>query len=215
MLGPFAQGAGDPRRQRRRRSRSAPARAARGRSARSWRTWRRRGPRARDGRGDAQHLAHRPDRRTASPSLPRPGDAGRILDSRSRAPRRALDLAARAVPPAGDRQPHRPQQREPRRPRREGRFVFGFLDQFGNPLQTTLIVEYNIPASSAQDVDRPRQRVARPSEPAVPVGRSTTRPAGDHRQVHGAQRGAGTAERQRHRPDSHQRLLRAGRMGVP
>jgi hypothetical protein len=34
----------------------------------------------------------------------------------------------------------------------EGRFVFGILDQFGNPLQMTLIVEYNIPAASAQDV---------------------------------------------------------------
>jgi Concanavalin A-like lectin/glucanases superfamily len=34
----------------------------------------------------------------------------------------------------------------------EGRFVFGILDQFGNPLQMTLILEYNIPASSAQEV---------------------------------------------------------------
>jgi len=34
----------------------------------------------------------------------------------------------------------------------EGRFAFGILDQFGNPLQMTMIVEYNIPASSAQDV---------------------------------------------------------------
>jgi Concanavalin A-like lectin/glucanases superfamily len=34
----------------------------------------------------------------------------------------------------------------------EGRFVFGVLDQFGNPLQLTMIVEYNIPAGSAQDV---------------------------------------------------------------
>jgi Concanavalin A-like lectin/glucanases superfamily len=34
----------------------------------------------------------------------------------------------------------------------EGRFVFGVLDPFGNPLQLTMIVEYNIPASSAQDV---------------------------------------------------------------
>jgi len=35
----------------------------------------------------------------------------------------------------------------------EGRFAFGILDQFGNPLQMTMIVEYNIPASSAQDVN--------------------------------------------------------------
>jgi len=35
----------------------------------------------------------------------------------------------------------------------EGRFAFGILDQFGNPLQMTLIVEFNIPASSAQDVN--------------------------------------------------------------
>jgi hypothetical protein len=34
----------------------------------------------------------------------------------------------------------------------EGRFAFGLLDQFGNSLQMTLIVEFNIPASSAQDV---------------------------------------------------------------
>lgn len=34
----------------------------------------------------------------------------------------------------------------------EGRFVFGVLDQFGNPLSLTMIVEYNIPASSSQDV---------------------------------------------------------------
>jgi hypothetical protein len=34
----------------------------------------------------------------------------------------------------------------------EGRFVFGVLDQSGNPLQLTMIVEYNIPAGSAQDV---------------------------------------------------------------
>jgi hypothetical protein len=34
----------------------------------------------------------------------------------------------------------------------EGRLAFGIIDQFGNPLEMTLIVEYNIPASSAQDV---------------------------------------------------------------
>ena len=34
----------------------------------------------------------------------------------------------------------------------EGRFVFGVLDQFGNPLSLTMIVEYNIPAGSSQDV---------------------------------------------------------------
>ncbi len=34
----------------------------------------------------------------------------------------------------------------------EGRFAFGILDSSGNPLQMTLIVEFNIPASSAQDV---------------------------------------------------------------
>lgn len=34
----------------------------------------------------------------------------------------------------------------------EGRFAFGITDQFGNALGMTLIVEYNIPASSAQDV---------------------------------------------------------------
>jgi hypothetical protein len=34
----------------------------------------------------------------------------------------------------------------------EGRFVFGILDQFGNPLQMTMIIEYNIPAATAQEV---------------------------------------------------------------
>ena len=34
----------------------------------------------------------------------------------------------------------------------EGRLVFGILDPFGNPLQMTMIVEYNIPAATAQDV---------------------------------------------------------------
>jgi hypothetical protein len=34
----------------------------------------------------------------------------------------------------------------------EGRFVFGILDQSGNAMQMTMILEYNIPASSAQDV---------------------------------------------------------------
>jgi hypothetical protein len=34
----------------------------------------------------------------------------------------------------------------------EGRFVFGILDPFGNAMQMTIILEYNIPASSAQDV---------------------------------------------------------------
>jgi hypothetical protein len=34
----------------------------------------------------------------------------------------------------------------------EGRFVFGVLDSNGNPLQMTMILEYNIPASSAQEV---------------------------------------------------------------
>jgi hypothetical protein len=34
----------------------------------------------------------------------------------------------------------------------EGRFVFGVLDQFGNPLSLTMIIEYNIPAGSQQDV---------------------------------------------------------------
>ena len=34
----------------------------------------------------------------------------------------------------------------------EGRFVFGVLDQFGNPQQITMIFEYNIPTASAQDV---------------------------------------------------------------
>ena len=34
----------------------------------------------------------------------------------------------------------------------EGRFVFGVLDQFGNPLQLTMIVEYNIPATSTAQV---------------------------------------------------------------
>jgi len=34
----------------------------------------------------------------------------------------------------------------------EGRFAFGIIDSFGDPLPMTLIVEYNIPASSAQDV---------------------------------------------------------------
>jgi Concanavalin A-like lectin/glucanases superfamily len=34
----------------------------------------------------------------------------------------------------------------------EGRFVFGVLDSGGNPLSLTMILEYNIPAASAQDV---------------------------------------------------------------
>lgn len=34
----------------------------------------------------------------------------------------------------------------------EGRFAFGVLDPMGNPLSLTMIVEYNIPASSAADV---------------------------------------------------------------
>jgi hypothetical protein len=34
----------------------------------------------------------------------------------------------------------------------EGRFVFGVLDPAGNPLQMTMILEYNIPASSAKEV---------------------------------------------------------------
>ncbi len=34
----------------------------------------------------------------------------------------------------------------------EGRFAFGLLDPFGNPLQMTMIVEYNIPATGAADV---------------------------------------------------------------
>ena len=34
----------------------------------------------------------------------------------------------------------------------EGRFVFGVLDQFGNPQQFTLIVEYNLPATTDADV---------------------------------------------------------------
>lgn len=34
----------------------------------------------------------------------------------------------------------------------EGRFVFGVLDQFGNPQQFTLIVEYRLPAASEADV---------------------------------------------------------------
>ena len=34
----------------------------------------------------------------------------------------------------------------------EGRFVFGVNDQFGNPLQFTLIVEYNLPATTDADV---------------------------------------------------------------
>jgi Concanavalin A-like lectin/glucanases superfamily len=34
----------------------------------------------------------------------------------------------------------------------EGRFVFGMLDPFGNPLQMTMILEYNIPAAKAADV---------------------------------------------------------------
>jgi hypothetical protein len=34
----------------------------------------------------------------------------------------------------------------------EGRFVFGVLNQFGDPLSFTMIVEYNIPAASAQNV---------------------------------------------------------------
>ena len=34
----------------------------------------------------------------------------------------------------------------------EGRFVFAFLDQFGNPLQFTLIVEYALPATTDADV---------------------------------------------------------------
>jgi hypothetical protein len=34
----------------------------------------------------------------------------------------------------------------------EGRFVFGALDQFGNPLQFTMILEYRIPVASAADL---------------------------------------------------------------
>jgi hypothetical protein len=34
----------------------------------------------------------------------------------------------------------------------EGRFVFSVLDQFGNPLQFTVIVEYNLPATTDADV---------------------------------------------------------------
>lgn len=34
----------------------------------------------------------------------------------------------------------------------EGRFVFGVLDQFGNPMQLTMILEYRIPAASAQEI---------------------------------------------------------------
>jgi len=34
----------------------------------------------------------------------------------------------------------------------EGRLAFGLLDPFGNPLQMTMIVEYNIPATGAADV---------------------------------------------------------------
>jgi hypothetical protein len=34
----------------------------------------------------------------------------------------------------------------------EGRFVFGIVDPNGNPMEMTMILEYNIPASSARDV---------------------------------------------------------------
>lgn len=36
----------------------------------------------------------------------------------------------------------------------EGRFVFGVLDQFGNPMQFTVILEFNLPATTQADVDR-------------------------------------------------------------
>lgn len=36
----------------------------------------------------------------------------------------------------------------------EGRFVFGVLDQFGNPLEFTVILEYALPASSAAEIKR-------------------------------------------------------------
>ena len=57
----------------------------------------------------------------------------------------------------------------------EGRFVFGFAP-FGQTLQATLIVEYNIPAASQAEILDARERVARPPRAPLPVRGSTTRP---------------------------------------
>ncbi len=97
----------------------------------------------------------------------------------------------------------------------EGRFAFGIIDQFGNPLADDPHRRIQHPGVERAGRDRPRQRVARSVQPAVPVGAVQRRVAGDHRQVHRTQRRAGTAQRKRDRPGSHQRLLHAGRMGVP
>ena len=102
----------------------------------------------------------------------RPGQhAGPGRDARS---------VAGAVPPARDRQPHRPQRRHDvsATTAGEGRFVFGFTP-FGQTLQATLIIEYSIPAtskaesSSSQTRGTPSARFpSRPSSTTQPCRRS-------------------------------------------
>ena len=97
----------------------------------------------------------------------------------------------------------------------EGRFVFGFAP-FGQTLQATLIIEYSIPAASPAEVlDLANAWHALRAAP-LPVPGVQRGPAGGHGALHGAQRGAGTPERQRPRADPHERLLHVLlRVGVP
>ena len=88
-----------------------------------------------------------------------------VLDS-MRGPDGTLDLLAGGVPPARDRQPHRPQRHRSRdvsaTTAGEGRFVFGFTP-FGQMLQATLIVEYSIPATLEGRDRRARETRGTPS----------------------------------------------------
>ena len=97
----------------------------------------------------------------------------------------------------------------------EGRFVFGFAP-FGQTLQATLIIEYNIPATTqAEIVDLANAWHALRTLPFPSEEYNAALQSG-HRALHGAQRGAGTGERKRPRTDPHERLLRAQlRLGVP
>ena len=141
-------GARDPRRQRRRRSVSAPARAARGRSASSWRTWHRRRPTRPRWSRRCSRRSSASRRSTPSRSPRAPASSG--FWTAMRGPNGQLDLSQPAfrllaivnridlndvsASTAG-----------------EGRFVFGFAP-FGQTLQATLILEYNIPATSQAEI---------------------------------------------------------------
>ena len=97
----------------------------------------------------------------------------------------------------------------------EGRFVFGFAP-FGQTLQATLIIEYNIPATTQAEIVDLANAWHALTRASLPVRGIQCGPADGHGALHGAQRGAGTRERQRPRADPHERLLRAQlRVGVP